>query len=109
RRRSYRALDGAGLGHVDEGHLELPRTEQIAEQSRRAEVRVVRRDNVRARLERLEHGRRRCGAGGEAGGECTTFELRQAFLERETIGIGVARVHETGAIAAVGLPLEGRR
>ena len=51
RRRSYRAPDGGGVGHVDGGHLELPRTEQVTQQFRRAEVRIVRRDDVCPGLE----------------------------------------------------------
>ena len=89
-------------------HFDAPRSEDVARQLDRAEVRVVWYDDVRPRSERLQQRHGRCRSRRERGRCRSTFQLQQAALERRAIGILVARVEISRAIAPVGFAREGR-
>ena len=106
RARSDRPPDRGQIGQVHEGARQSPAVEHLAQQLSGAVVRVVRRDHVVARGERLEHrGRRRHPRReGECGG--SALQRRQRRLERAPRRVLAPGVEEAVRQGAVGLARE---
>ena len=92
-------FDCAEVAHVDKIGFQTPAQKNFAQQARRAVIRVHMREDMIARGERLKD----CGGGAGAGSErgCThaAFERADSFFQRLSVGIVVARVHESARIS----------
>src|SRR4051794_9145741 len=81
----------------------------IEQQVRRAVVRILGRDDVVARPERLQDGEGRRLTRRERGGGGASFELSETGFERLPVRIPAAAVDESAGKAPIGCALEGRR
>src|SRR5688572_4656781 len=96
------------LGKVRECRADIGRAlAHLLEDEIAAAVEVVHGDDVRARVEELQHGADRRHAGGEGEAGFAAFQLRDAGLERIARGIARARVVEALVLARARLRVGG--
>src|SRR5439155_23408789 len=81
RRGANEPLDGRDIAHVAGVELQSPRTVHLAQELEGAVVRVLRRDDVVAWGEHLEHDAGGGESGGEGDGAGPPFELGERALE----------------------------
>src|SRR5262249_59776088 len=102
-------LDRGQIAHVNEVGFKSPAQKNFVKQARCAVVGIDVGDYVIAGMQCLKDRHRRAHSGSERGRAGSAFERRNSFLERLTIWIVVARIHESAGVSSFHVSFEGSR